>query len=191
MTRNEARAAIKHRAASRYSNSIILLLLRLVDLTYRKNKDEAETLIETTTASLIRATHVGLRQVERILDELTTDGVLSNVERGGHNVSCRLNLAPIVGLPVYGDTQKADKKAADAERSRLARERRAQLKELARTEHAQTAALNLDMRDLIIKTELLKDMPEGEIKRSMRNWDIPRILRAKQNAERMTAAEVV
>jgi hypothetical protein len=189
MTRNEARGAIKHRAASRYSNSVILLLLKLVDLTFRKNKDSAETLIETTIASLLRAAAIEVRQLKRILDQLITDGVLTNVERGGGHLSCRLNLASIVDLPVYGDTAKVDRKAANAERSKAARERRQELREISQTVTASSAAVSADSRDFIVKTELLKDVKDAEIRRSMMNWDIPRIRRAKDNATRMTVGE--
>lgn len=124
MTRNEARKIIKTRVQTRYSNSVMLLLLKIVDLTYRKDKDNAEREIETTAASLMRAAAIETRQLARILNQLSDDAVLLNVSNGRH-VSCRLNLEPLTRLEAYGDKQKAEKKAQSADRAAKARAARA------------------------------------------------------------------
>jgi hypothetical protein len=183
MTRNEARKVIKTHTQTRYSNSVLLLRLRLVDLTYRKDKDNAEARIEATTASLLRAAGVKDRQLAYILDQLSADGVLLGVERGSRHVSCRLNLEPLTKLPAYGETQQAEKKAQAAERSQKAREKRQENRELSQTVRTVGDALKQDTCEFVIKSELLKDVKDAATRRMMMNWDIPRIKRAKANAD--------
>jgi hypothetical protein len=189
MTRNEARAVIKSHAQTRYSNSVMLLLLRIVDLTWRKNKDEAEIEITTTAALLMRAARVKERQLRTILNELSADQVLLDLT-GGKHVSCRLNLEPIERLEVYGDKQKADRKAADAARTVQARERRQKIKAASQMFDLIDDTINADLREKTIKEGLLKDVPEGEAKRSMMNWSIDRIMRAQRNTEGLLAGSV-
>lgn len=191
MTRNEARAIIKTKAQTRYSNSIMLLLLKIVDLTWRKNKDEAEIEITTTAANLMKAARVKERQLRTILNELSADQVLLDLT-GGKHVSCRLNLEPIERLEVYGDKQKADRKAADAARTKAARERRHAMKEASRVMGLIDEALNKDLQEYALHASLLKDVPEGPEKRSMMNWTTDRIrrtLRIAKDAEVAIDAE--
>lgn len=183
MTRNDARKIIKTHTQTRYSNSVLLLLLRVVDLTYRKDKDNAERLVETTAANLMKTAAVGDKQLARILDQLSADGILLDVERSHKRVSCRLNLEPLSQLEPYGDKQKADKKAAADDRARKARERRQTIREISETIQKFGEALALDLGDFVIKSELLKNVKDQNIKRMMLNWDIDRIRRAKMNAE--------
>jgi hypothetical protein len=124
VTRNEARKLIKTRVQTRYSNSVMLLLLKIVDLTYRKDKDNAECQIETTADSLMRAAAVKTRQFANIINQLSDDAVLLNVSNG-KRVSCRLNLEPLTQLETYGDKQKAEKKVQGTDRAAKARAARA------------------------------------------------------------------
>lgn len=187
MTRNEARKIIKTHTQTRYSNSVLLLLLRVVDLTYRKDKDNAEREIETTTASLMRAAAVGDKQLGRIIDRLSADGVLSGVERSQRHVTCHLNLEPLTRLKAYGADQKTEKKAKAADRARKAREQRQKYREVDQMMQKITDALNADLREFVIKTAELKDVKDEAIKRHMMSWDIDRILRAKANVESVFA----
>lgn len=139
MTRNDARKLIKTHIPSKYSNSVVLLLLRLVDLTYRKDKDNAEREITTTRASLLRAAAVKRRQLDYILVQLEQDGVLLDVSKGNH-VTCRIDLDIIDHLPDFGETQIAEKKAHNADRAQKARDAR----EINRIEAAHRKA-NADM----------------------------------------------
>jgi hypothetical protein len=182
MTRKDARNIIKNHAQTRYSNSVMLLLFKLVDLTYRKDKDNAEIEIDTTAASLMKAAGVRERQLRNIITELTADRVLLDVTSGKH-VICRLNLEPIARLEVWGDKHKADRKAADAARTKQARERRQALKSASQMLDRIDAVIDRDLREKTIKEGLLKDAPAGENKRHMMNWSLDRIRRAKRNAE--------
>jgi len=132
----------------------------------------------------MRAARVRERRLRNIISELTADQVLIDVTSGKH-LSCRLNLEPIERLEVYGDKHKADRKAADEARTKKARERQQSLKELSQQNSKITDALNADLLDKVIKEGLLKDMPEGEVKRHMMNWSVDRIIRAQRNAEGM------
>jgi hypothetical protein len=123
MTRNEARKLIKSNAPSKYSNSIVMLLLRLVDLTYRKDKDNAALEITTTRASLLRAAAVKRRQLDNILTQLIDDGVLLDVTKG-NNVTCRIGFSRIESLPAFGEVQREEKKTHNADRAQKARDTR-------------------------------------------------------------------
>lgn len=182
MTRNDARKLIKTHIPSKYSNSIVLLLLRLVDLTYRKDKDNAEREITTTRASLLRAAAVKRRQLDYILVQLEQDGVLLDVSKGNH-VTCRIDLDIIDHLPDFGETQIAEKKAHNADRAQKARDTRAAMKLASQRMGQIEDAINADLREKVTKEGLLKDVPEGEVKRQMMNWSIDRIMRAKRNTE--------
>jgi hypothetical protein len=190
MTRNDARKIIKTYAQSRYPNSIMLLLLKLVDLTYRKDKDNAEIEIDTTAASLMKAARVRDRQLRNIITELAADQVLLDVT-SGRRVSCRLNLEPLARFEVWGDKQKAERRAADAARTKKARERRHTIKELSQQAAKIADAVNADLREKTIKEGLLKHVPEGSTKRHMMNWSIDRIMRAQRNAEGAPTGDVV
>jgi hypothetical protein len=136
MTRNEARKLIKSNAPSKYSNSIVMLLLRLVDLTYRKDKDNAALEVTTTRASLLRAAAVKRRQLDNILTQLIDDGVLLDVSKG-NNVTCRIDFSRIEVLPAFGEVQREEKKAHNADRAEQARNTR----EINRIEAAYRKAL--------------------------------------------------
>jgi hypothetical protein len=191
MTRNEARKIIKSHAPSKYSNSAVLLLLKLVDATYRKDKDNAERETETTTATLMRAAAIGDKQLRRILEQLTEDGVLLDVRRTAKHVTCHINLKALSVLPVFGDVQKADKKAQGEARTQAARERRQTVREISQTVNQTGDALNADLHEKTIKEALLADVKDHNVRRMMLNWDIPRIQRAKFNAERLTTGEAI
>src|SRR5215471_20211607 len=91
MTRNDARKLIK----SRYlSNSAEKVLLRVLDLTYRKDKDNPELTVEATSASFQRAARVKTRQLFNIMTQSESDKLLLDVETGNH-IRCRLNLEAI------------------------------------------------------------------------------------------------
>ena len=183
-TRNEARKIIKNHSPTKYSNSVVLLLLRIVDLTYRKDKDNAEREVQTSAISLLKAAAVGEKQFGRILDQLTQDDVLKDVHRAGKKITCCLNLEPLKQLEQYGVKHETQKKEKAADRAAQARDQRQKLKDANRAANATNVALNSDMRDFTLKSELLKDVKDQNIKRMMMNWDIPRIQRAKTNAER-------
>jgi hypothetical protein len=125
VTRKEARDIIKNRTQTKYSNSVVLLLMKVLDLTYRKGQDDPGREIETTTANLMRAAGVKHRQIWNLIKQLGNDGVLVDVQHSFRKVSCRLNVEPLLLLEPYGDKLKAEKKQKDAERSRKAREQRA------------------------------------------------------------------
>ena len=125
MTRSEARKIIKTHTQTKYSNSVVLLLLKLVDLTYRRDQDDVGREIETTTTNLMRAAGVKHRQICNILKQLVNDGILIDVQHTARKVSCRLDVEPLLLLEPFGDKQKAEKKKQDAERSQKAREQRA------------------------------------------------------------------
>ena len=184
-TRNEARKIIKNYAPTKYSNSVVLLLLRIVDLTYRKDKDNAEREVQTGAISLLKAAAVGEKQFGRILDQLTQDDVLKDVHRAGKKITCCLNLEPLKQLEQYGVKHETQKKEKAADRAAQARDQRQKLKDASRDANAANVALNADMRDLTVKSELLKDVNDQSIKRRMMNWDIARIRRAKANAEEL------
>jgi hypothetical protein len=190
MTRNEARKLIKTNAPSKYSNSIVLLLLRLVDLTYRKDKDNAALQITTTRASLLRAAAVERRQLDRILVQLEQEGVLLELSKG-NNVTCRIDFSMIEVLPAFGETQRAEKQAHNADRAQKARDTRAATKLASQRMGQIEDAINADLREKVTKEGLLKDVPEGEVKRHMMNWSIDRIMRAQRNAEGAPTGEVV
>jgi hypothetical protein len=185
VTRNDARKLIKTHAPTKYSNSVVLLLLRIVDLTYRKDKDNAEHFVETPAASLMRSAAIGDKQLGRIFDQLSDDDVLQNIERRAGRVSCRLNLEPLKELEPYGDKQRAEKKANDAARSQKAREKRTAIREFNEMDAKVGNALNADLCEKTLKEALLKDVKDQNIRRMMMNWDVDRIARAKRNAERI------
>jgi len=81
VTRNEARKIAKTHTQTRYSNSVLLLILKLIDMTYRKDHDDVSRPIEASTSTLKKAAAVGDKQLRRIIDQLTTDGVLTELER--------------------------------------------------------------------------------------------------------------
>jgi hypothetical protein len=149
MTRNEARKIIKTHTQTRYSNSVLLLLLKIVDLTYHKDKDNAEREIETTAVSLMRAAGVKPRQFLNILTQLSEDGVLLNVSNGRH-VSCRLNLEPLTQLEAYSDKHKAEKRAQEEARTKAARERRKTIREIEQTVRKVGEALARDTADFVL-----------------------------------------
>jgi hypothetical protein len=135
VTRKEARDIIKGHAQTRYPNSVVLILLKIVDLTYRKQgADDAGREIHTTTASLMRAGRVKARQWANILKQLKDDRVLLDVEHTERHIACRLDLEPIARLEQWADKHKADRKAYDKKRTEKAREKRAQAR--AREAHA-------------------------------------------------------
>lgn len=147
MTRVEAKKIVKDHTPSKYSNTAVLILLKMVDLTYRSSKpgaaplpDNAELIVKTTISNLQRVGGVGTKQIGRVLTQLEDDGVLLNVERTARHFSGRVCFAELQKLDVYGDTQKADKKAADADRAKRARDAR----EIDRVEAAYRKA-NADM----------------------------------------------
>lgn len=181
MTRNEARKIIRAHTQTKYSNSVLLLLLKLLDLTYRKDKDNPERQIEATAASLMRAAGIKHRQLLNIITQLSADGVLLEVRNGKH-VSCRLNLEPLMDLEAYSDKHKADKKQQDEARTKRARDKRQQIRELSQVVHKLKDAVDQDARDFVVKAGLLKEVKDEEIRRSMMNWDVDRISRAQQNA---------
>lgn len=186
MNRNDARKLIKSR---HLSNSAEKVLLRVLDLTYRRDKDNPELKVEATSSSFQRAARVKARQLFNILKQLETDSLLLDVETGSH-IQCRLNLEAIEKLPVYDPDYKAEAKKLKADRARKARERRAEVKEMERILTAVKDATHKDMAEFIMKTALLKDITDPDIKRSMMTWDIERIRRAKQNAEALQRGEV-
>jgi hypothetical protein len=150
MNRNEARKIAKTHTQTRYSNSVLLLLLKLIDQTYRKDQDDVGRPIEATASSLKKAAAVGDKQLRRILDQLTADGVLTELERTHKHIVCRLNLEPLTKLEPFGDKQKADKKAQAADRAHTARVKRAGIRKLERYVGAVREALNADLRDFTL-----------------------------------------
>ena len=105
-------------------------------MTYRKDKDDAEREITTTRASLLRSAAVARRQLDRILVQLEQDGVLLEVSKG-NNVTCRIDFDAITALTEYGETQRVEKKAHNADRAEKARNTR----EIDRIEAAYRKAL--------------------------------------------------
>jgi hypothetical protein len=152
MTRSEARKLIKTNAPSKYSNTVLMLLLRLVDLTYRKDKDNAEREITTTRASLLRAAAVERRQLDRILVQLEQDGVLLNVTKG-NNVTCRIDFSRIEVLPAFGQVQREEKKAHNEDRAQKARDARAidRIEAAYRKALADMALNGQPLRNLMVK----------------------------------------
>ena len=125
LTRSEGRKLIKNNAQTAYSNTVVLLLLKMVDLTYRKDQDDVQRPIDTSTTNLMKSVAVGPKQLGRILKGLIAADILKDFSRSGHHVSCQLNLEPLQLLEPYVDKQKTAKKKKDAERSEKAREQRA------------------------------------------------------------------
>ncbi len=129
MLRSEARNIIKKHIPSKYPTSTEMLLLKLVDLTYRKDSDDAERPITVTVSVTAKAARVRERQLKNILDQLSTDGILLDLKRTPKHISCRLGFAPISKLELYGEKRKAEKQERNDERTSKARESRAQMKE--------------------------------------------------------------
>ena len=176
MTRNDARKLIKSR---NLSNSAERVLLRVLDLTYRKDKDNPELMVEATSASFQRAARVKTRQLFNIMTQLESDKLLLDVETGSQ-IRCRLNLEAIKKLPAY---EVAAQKHANADRAKKAREKRAEIKELNRIITAFKEAADKDRAEILVKMILLEDVKDRDIKRAMMNWDVDRIRRAKAIAE--------
>jgi hypothetical protein len=182
MTRNDVRKLIKSRDLS---NSAEKVLLRVLDLTYRKDKDDPELIVEATSASFQRVARVKTRQLFNIMTQLESDKLLLDVETGNH-IRCRLNLEAIRKLPTY---KVADQKEENAGRATKAREKRAEIKELNRIITALKEAADKDRAEILVKMVLLQDVKDGDIKRAMMNWDVNRIRRAKANAEAVQRGE--
>ena len=185
MTRQEAREIIKTRVPTKYSHSAEMLLLHLVNLTYRgpNMPDDVNRDIKATTVSLTRAARVQARQLANIVRELVANNVLQDASCGVKYTTCILNVEPLRLLDVYSDQHKADKKEQARARSAKARERLDAQREASRIANAVDTAINTDAREFTIKSELLKDVIDQNLKRQMMNWDIERIKRAKTNAD--------
>jgi hypothetical protein len=124
MTRNQARKIIKKNAQTKYNNSAMLILLKIVDLTYHPKKDIAERQIEATSASLMKAGKIGDKQLRNVLKQLAVDGVLTHLLKNGRHVSCQLNMTPLMELEPYSEVHKKQRKAVNADRASKAREAR-------------------------------------------------------------------
>lgn len=72
----------------------------------------------------IRTSCIGAIPPRRRSANLSEHHPLLDVERNQKHVTCRLNLEPLLKLDAYGETQKAEKKARDADRAAKAREAR-------------------------------------------------------------------
>lgn len=122
MTKTEARKLIRERVPSKYPKSTEMLLLKLVDLTYRPDSDDAERPIKTTVAVATKAARVGERQLRNIIGQLSSDGILIDVVRNPKHLACRVKYAPLFNLEVYGEKHKAEKQARNDDRAAAARE---------------------------------------------------------------------
>ena len=182
MTRNDARKLIKSR---NLSNSAERVLLRVLELTYRKDRDNPELIVEATSASFQRAARVKTRQLFNIMTQLESDNLLLEVKTGSH-IRCRLNLEAIKMVPTF---EVGDQTQAKADRAKKAREKRAEIKELSRIITALKEAADKDRAEILVKMILLQDVKDRNIKSAMMNWDIDRIRRAKSNAEAVQRGE--
>jgi hypothetical protein len=128
------------------------------------------------TAHTLRAAAVKRRQLDYILVELEQNGVLLDVTKG-NNVTCRMDLDAISNLPEFGETQRAEKEAHNADRAKKARDTRAAVKTASQQVAQIETAVNADLRDFAIKSALLREVPAGTTKRHMMNWSIAKIKR--------------
>jgi hypothetical protein len=112
MTRTEARKLIRKHALTQYSATAVLLLLKLLDATYRKENDNIEARIEIPAKRLMQAAGIQKQQLGRILDQMYEDNVLLDMERG-KDVSCYLNLEPLTKLATFADVQKAETQSSE------------------------------------------------------------------------------
>lgn len=135
MTRIEARKIIRKHALTQYNATTVLLLLKLLDATYRKDKDNTEARIEMSSKRLMQAAGIQRKQLLRLLNQLAEDDILLDMECG-EDVSCYLNLEPLTKLAKFVDVQKAEKKAQNVARTTAAREKRKALREAAIHEQA-------------------------------------------------------
>ena len=188
MTRSEARKTIKAYVPTKYSNSTEMLLLRLVDLTFRgtESADSIDRPIKATTESLAKAARVQPRQLAYLLKQLSQDGVLLDTVCGVRHTSCRLDLAPLNKLEAYSEKHKAEKQTQGQARTEKSRARRETVRELSMYVAATTQALNADLLDFAVKQSLLQDV-DAKTRRVMQNWPVERI--QKHNAEAALAAD--
>jgi hypothetical protein len=130
MTRIEARKIIRKHALTQYNATTVLLLLKLLDATFRKTSDNTEARIEMSSKRLMMAAGIQRKQLLRLLNQLAEDDILLDMECG-EDVTCYLNLEPLTTLARYVDVQKAETKAQNVARTTAAREKRKALREAA------------------------------------------------------------
>jgi hypothetical protein len=123
MTRIEARKTIRKHALTQYNATVVLVLQKLLDSTFRKDTDNIEARIEMPAKRLMQSAGVQRRQLRRILEQLSDASILLDMECG-KDVCCYLNLEPLTKLATFVDVQKADIKARNAARTKAARDKR-------------------------------------------------------------------
>jgi hypothetical protein len=133
-----------------------MLLLKLLDLTYRPGgDDDAERPIKTTANALAKAARVRDRQFRNILEQLTADGILLDMERVHNHITCRIDYAPLMKLADYGQMKKEEKQEHNDDRAAAAREARKQERL-----YQEGLALNAQLRN-ILNDALLDYLSKG------------------------------
>jgi len=120
MTRKEAREILKYKAPNQYHGTALGLLSNLVDASFGPDGARHVTFNDIT---LMRRVGIGNRQLSRILDKFTADGIGVFI-RKGDKVEVTLDLSSLAALP-----EKLNRKEVKADRARKAREAYAQEKE--------------------------------------------------------------
>jgi len=122
MTKKESRTLLQDHAPNKYHSTIILLLKRLVDLTYNPKVDEVEREMRKRLTTVQRGVGVRTRQFLNLLDTLKHDGILEYRREEGM-LTYKLNLKPLAGLPNESDTTKErnSDRAAKARAQRAAK----------------------------------------------------------------------
>ncbi len=129
-TRKQCRKLIRDRASLQYTATTKDALLNLLDGTYNpKHGDSAEGYkITRTVGSLMKGLTIGLRQFERTLKRLQTDGILHDYSRENGEITYRLDLTPLESLEGIDEaevkTARNANRAANAQRERAQRRQR-------------------------------------------------------------------
>jgi hypothetical protein len=141
MNRIDARKIIRKHALTQYNATVVLVLQKLLDATFRKEKDNIEARIEMPAKRLMQAAGIQRRQLRRILEQLSDDNILLDLECN-NDVSCYLNLEPLTKLATFVDVQKAEIKAKNAARTKAARDKRMERRNAAASEREMRQVAN-------------------------------------------------
>jgi hypothetical protein len=143
-------------SASHYHGAALLVLKRLIKLTYNPKIDDPQRQIKgKNVGQLMRAAGVGERQLGRVLDHLSD---VLEFERYGRKIDFRLNLEPLSKLASEGTGFRKDRE----HRTQKARETRAAIRQTGQNTLAGLVAIANALFGPVQRKPILELFPKAD-----------------------------